>query len=104
MVTSRTYQRSEALAEAIGGKAIPWSSRYDIQPHVIVNGSPVGMFPDLDSSPYDAAKLNEGQLVFDTVYNPERTLLLKSAMAAGCTGRVTPHSEGPVRNVPCFSY
>ena len=85
MISSRTHERSEAVAQAIGAKAIPWASRYDIKPHVIVNGSPVGMFPDLDSSPYDASKLEEGQLVFDTVYNPERTLLLKSAMAARCT-------------------
>ncbi len=85
IISSRTHERSEALAEAIGGKAIPWASRYDIKPHIIVNGSPVGMFPKLDNSPYDAAKLKEGQLVFDTVYNPERTLLLKSAKAAGCS-------------------
>jgi 3-dehydroquinate dehydratase / shikimate dehydrogenase len=85
MISSRTLERSEVLAKAIGGKAIPWVSRYDIKPQVIVNGSPVGMFPDLDSSPYDAAKLKEGQIVFDTVYNPERTLLLKSAKAANCS-------------------
>lgn len=84
MITSRTHERSEALAQSIGGKAIPWASRYDIKPQLIVNGSPIGMFPDLDSTPYDAAKLHEGQIVFDTVYNPERTLLLKSAKAAGC--------------------
>lgn len=84
MVTSRTHDRSVALADAIDGKAIAWASRYDIKPQMIVNGSPVGMFPDIDSSPYDAAKLQEGQLVFDTIYNPERTLLLKSAKAAGC--------------------
>jgi 3-dehydroquinate dehydratase/shikimate dehydrogenase len=85
MIASRTHERSEALAEALNGKAIPWATRYDIRPQIIVNGSPVGMFPNLESSPYDAAKLLEGQLVFDTVYNPERTLLLKSAKAAGCS-------------------
>ncbi len=85
MVSSRTNERSLVLAEAIGGKAIQWSARYDIKPQVIVNGTPIGMFPDLEGTPYDAAKLQEGQLIFDTVYNPERTLLLKSAKAAGCT-------------------
>ncbi|MDZ4849138.1 MAG: shikimate dehydrogenase [Pirellulaceae bacterium] len=85
MVSSRTHERSEALAVSIGGKAIPWVSRYDIKPKLIINCCPIGMFPDIDNSPYDAAKLSEGQIVFDTVYNPERTLLLKSAMAAGCS-------------------
>ncbi len=84
LVSSRTHERSEKLAAEIGAKAIPWESRYDIKPKIIVNGTPIGMFPDVDESPYDGKKLDGTQLVFDTVYNPERTLLLKSAMAAGC--------------------
>jgi 3-dehydroquinate dehydratase / shikimate dehydrogenase len=84
MISSRTHERSEKLAAAIGGKAIPWESRYDIKPMIIVNGTPIGMFPDVDETPFDGSKLRDDQIVFDTVYNPERTLLLKSALAAGC--------------------
>jgi 3-dehydroquinate dehydratase/shikimate dehydrogenase len=84
MISSRTLERSEALAAAIGAKAIPWKDRYDIKPQIIVNGTPIGMFPEVDDTPYDGGKLKDDQLVFDTVYNPERTLLLKSAMNAGC--------------------
>jgi 3-dehydroquinate dehydratase/shikimate dehydrogenase len=84
IISSRTHERSEKMAAEIGAKAIPWEARYDIRPQIIVNGTPIGMFPDVDETPYDGKKLHDGQLVFDTVYNPERTLLLKSALAAGC--------------------
>jgi 3-dehydroquinate dehydratase / shikimate dehydrogenase len=84
LISSRTHERSEKLAAAIGAKAIPWESRYDIKPTIIVNGTPIGMFPDVDETPFVGSKLNNDQIVFDTVYNPERTLLLKSALAAGC--------------------
>lgn len=85
LVTSRTHERSEKLAAAIGAKAIPWASRYDVKPQVVINGTPIGMFPDLDSSPFDAKKIDDKMLVFDTVYNPERTLLIKSALACDAT-------------------
>ena len=50
----------------------------------LVNGTPVGMHPDLDSSPYDASRMSEYLVVFDTVYNPENTLLIKHARRAQC--------------------
>jgi 3-dehydroquinate dehydratase/shikimate dehydrogenase len=85
LISSRTQERSEVLAEEIGGKALPWASRYDVKPDIIVNGSPLGMFPDIDSTPYDGKKLEEHQIVFDTVYNPEQTMLVKAGRGAGCT-------------------
>ncbi|MCY2976566.1 MAG: shikimate dehydrogenase [Planctomycetota bacterium] len=85
LISSRTQERSEALAQEIGGKALPWASRYDVKPDIIVNGSPLGMFPDIDSTPYDGKKLEEHQIVFDTVYNPEQTMLVKAARGTGCT-------------------
>ncbi len=48
------------------------------QYQIIVNCSPVGMFPHVDeapSLPYEA--LTENHLLFDLVYNPEETLFLK---------------------------
>ena len=53
---------------------------------VIVNCTPLGMYPDIDSCPpipYDA--LNNGHLLFDCVYNPEQTLFLQKGKAQGAT-------------------
>lgn len=83
-VTSRTEARAEELARMIGGRALPWSARHEIKVGILVNCSPVGMHPDIDRSPYDAEKLHEDTIVFDTVYNPDQTVLVKDARKAGC--------------------
>jgi shikimate dehydrogenase len=53
---------------------------------VIVNCTPLGMFPDVDSAlelPY--ASLSEEHLLIDLVYNPEETLFMKQGRAHGAT-------------------
>jgi shikimate dehydrogenase len=53
---------------------------------VIVNCTPLGMFPDVDSAvelPY--ASLNEEHLLIDLVYNPEETSFMKQGRAHGAT-------------------
>jgi len=52
---------------------------------ILVNATSVGMTPDSDRSPVDADLLRPGLLVFDVVYNPLRTRLLREAEAAGAT-------------------
>ncbi len=84
-ITSRSVERSETLAKDVGGRALPWEKRYDLKAGIIINGTPIGMHPNIDESPYDRRYLDERQIVFDTVYNPEQTLLLKNAREVGCT-------------------
>ena len=83
-ITSRTQPRADALAREVGGRALPWNSRYDIKPGILVNATPIGMHPDVDDTPYAKEKLKDSLLVFDTVYNPEQTLLIKNAREVGC--------------------
>ena len=52
---------------------------------VLVNCTPVGMHPNVDESPYDKHHLRPSMLVFDAVYNPENTLLIKEARNRNCT-------------------
>ena len=55
---------------------------------VIVNCTPVGMFPHTDEAPqlpYDS--LTPQHVLFDLVYNPEETLFLKKGKAQGATTR-----------------
>ena len=83
-IASRTKERSEELARSVGGKAIAWASRHEVKAAAIVNGTPIGMFPDMDETPYDVSKLDERTFVFDTIYNPDRTMFAKQARAKGC--------------------
>lgn len=50
---------------------------------VIVNSTPVGMHPRPDASPLASSHLRPGQVVYDIVYVPERTRLIRDAEAKG---------------------
>jgi 3-dehydroquinate dehydratase/shikimate dehydrogenase len=42
------------------------------------------MHPNVDDTPYDKHHLRPSMLVFDTVYNPESTVLIKDAKSRSC--------------------
>jgi 3-dehydroquinate dehydratase/shikimate dehydrogenase len=82
--SSRNFEAASQLAKEFGGRAVPWEERHSVQPNIMVNCTPIGMFPEMDASPFKKENLDARTLVFDTVYNPEQTLLIRNAKAAGC--------------------
>ena len=55
---------------------------------LIVNATPVGTYPDVDRSPLNISDLRlptSDFYVYDLVYNPSPTLLMRQAVAAGAT-------------------
>lgn len=50
---------------------------------LLVNATPVGMYPDLDHSPLDLRRLPGLRCVIDLIYNPSPTALLRQATALG---------------------
>ncbi len=46
---------------------------------IIINTTPVGMYPASDSSPLSKSQIKGATFVLDLIYNPEETLLLKYA-------------------------
>lgn len=50
---------------------------------ILINATPVGMFPDVDSSPVDLSLFPETEAVIDLIYNPSPTKLLAEATARG---------------------
>lgn len=50
---------------------------------IIINATPVGMKPNLNQTPIPAKYLRKGQIVFDAVYSPHMTRLLKEAKRKG---------------------
>ncbi len=83
-ITSRTIERSQQLAEEVGCRLVPWESRHDVSCAVLINCTPVGMHPNVDEMPVHPSFLTSGMTVFDVVYNPESTLLIKEARVRGC--------------------
>ncbi len=52
---------------------------------VVIQGTPVGMYPDsVNDTPVDAALFRPEQVVFDMVYRPLETRFIREAAAAGC--------------------
>ena len=61
-----------------------WASRHKVSAEVLVNCTPVGMHPDVDETPFDKLHMRPAATVFDAVYNPEQTLLIKDAQSRNC--------------------
>ena len=50
---------------------------------ILVNATSVGMSPNVNETPVEAELLRRGLLVYDIVYNPIKTRLIKEAESAG---------------------
>jgi shikimate dehydrogenase len=50
---------------------------------LIINTTPVGMFPKTEESPVPSRVFHRGQIVYDLVYNPLETKMLAEAREAG---------------------
>ena len=87
-VHNRTPAPAQHLAEVFGARHAALDAVDLDATDLLINCTPVGMHPDTDASPVDPAQLasltNHFPLVFDTVYNPRETVLLRGAAAAGC--------------------
>ena len=83
-LASRTLDRAKKIATEVGCKAVDWAARHRMPYDCVVNATPLGMHPNVDESPYEKEHLRPYMVVFDTVYNPENTLLIKEARSVGC--------------------
>lgn len=83
-VSNRSRTRGEQLAKDLGCNHCTWENRGSGRYDILVNGTAVGMYPNVNDTPFAQNFMQEEMLVFDTVYNPENTLLLKQARERGC--------------------
>lgn len=82
-IYGRSPQRTKALAESFHAVAAPWNALPARSGDVVVNCTTVGMWPNVNDTPASAEHLRNVRLVFDLVYNPLETKLLREAKAAG---------------------
>lgn len=50
---------------------------------IVINATPVGMYPDMFACPIDLDRFERLEGVFDCIYNPTRTLLIQNALRRG---------------------
>ena len=84
---SRSLAKADALAEWInssGGKALT-APMDDIKGSfdLLINATPVGMYPNTDASPVGVELLSRCGALFDAIYNPGVTRLMESARSLG---------------------
>ncbi|MUM77513.1 shikimate dehydrogenase [Pseudodesulfovibrio sp. F-1] len=85
LVANRTPEKAHELARDLSARAVPWETRMDQGAGLVCNTTPLGMSGELlDATPWDALRFTPGMIVYDIVYNPLRTRLLREAEAAGC--------------------
>ena len=81
-VCARRPEQARKLARAVHGEAVPRRALKREFFDAIANATPVGMHPDESRSPLEARELN-CRLVFDLIYRPRETKLLKLAARRG---------------------
>jgi len=92
-IFNRTVERARTLARELSSirpAASPceWAGLDELSDasdaDVIINTTPIGMHPKVDESIVPAEILRKGMLVFDAVYNPVQTKLIREARERGC--------------------
>jgi shikimate dehydrogenase len=92
-VLNRTVERAQKIVDEVGASntevqaaSLDEETLRQVLPQIdlLVNATSVGMHPREDESPLPPRVLDAHLAVYDIVYNPLETQLLKEACAAGC--------------------
>lgn len=86
-ITARRLEQAEQLAVSFTNHQLRITNYSSLIPHpfsLLVNTTPVGMFPTIDDTPLpENLSLPSNAFVYDLVYNPSETKLVKTARAQG---------------------
>ena len=92
-ILNRNVDKAQSLAGDVSGSdfidnvkadSISEISGYLKDADILVDTTPIGMHPNIDDEPIASADdMHEDLVVFDAVYNPNETVLLKEAIKAG---------------------
>jgi len=82
-IAARRRAQAEELALALGVGVTDWPPRAGWD--VLVNATPVGTWPKVEDAPVERDVLSDarGRIVYDLVYNPRETTLMRWAREAG---------------------
>ncbi|XP_047957333.1 bifunctional 3-dehydroquinate dehydratase/shikimate dehydrogenase, chloroplastic isoform X2 [Salvia hispanica] len=86
VIANRSYDRARDLAELVGGKALTLAELSNFQPEtgmILANTTSIGMQPNIEETPISKEALRNYELVFDAIYTPKITRLLREAQEAG---------------------
>lgn len=82
-IVGRNFDRVRALAKACGAEPLAINQLGDMKFDAVIHATPLGMFPNTNECFFQDRI--PADLVFDMVYNPVETLLIRRAKAEGKT-------------------
>lgn len=82
---NRSLGAAQSLMRELGGEVAPALEMLGQAIDIIVNATPVGMYPKTDESPFPFELIQKHQVILDLIYNPAETRLLSDARRAGAT-------------------
>jgi shikimate dehydrogenase len=81
---ARNVERAQKLAELFNISCESLSSaRFDGY-DLVINATPLGSGEHIDQSPANAGQLNGASCIYDLIYNPSETKLMREARQVGC--------------------
>ncbi len=89
ITANRTISKGAALVQwitnltSINARSIPLKNVNTLTPEIVVNCTPMGMWPDIESVPLDSTFSPANQVMIDTIYNPLETAWLKAGRNTG---------------------
>lgn len=93
-LVNRTKEKAIELAEAVNENVKEIVQVYNFEDKtfkmaveesdIVINTTSVGMTPDIKSTPISGSYFNGSQIVYDVIYTPFETKLLKDAKKKGC--------------------
>lgn len=78
-IYNRTVRKAQRLAAEFNCQFAPLDELKNLNAKLLVNCTSLGMYPNVDATPVPTEYLKKDMAVFDTVYNPPLTRLLKDA-------------------------
>lgn len=82
-IYNRTVEKAERLAAEFGCDFAGLDDLPNVDAKLVINCTSIGMYPHTDETPIIKQFLKSDMAVFDSVYNPVETLLLKDAKEIG---------------------
>ncbi|HDY67371.1 MAG TPA: shikimate dehydrogenase, partial [Candidatus Scalindua sp.] len=84
IIYNRTIERAKRLSDDVGCKYRRFEEISELNTDILINSTSIGMFPNVEESPVPKNALKKAMIVFDAVYNPIETRLLRDAEERGC--------------------
>lgn len=81
---ARNVDKAQTLAESFNLSCESLSSAKFVDYDLVINTTPVGSGEHIDQSPVKAEQLKGARCIYDLIYNPSETKLMREAREVGC--------------------